>query len=531
MRRKRHSEEQTFGILPEPAPLAWHLLLGLACLQAALHLATNGRWGPFRDELYYLACADHLAWGYVDHPPLSIALLAGWRALVGDGIWAIRLLSTAAGAALVFLTGLVARELGGRPAAQGLAAEAVLIAPAVLATTAFYSMNAFEPLVWVGATLLLIRILRREAELPAGRAGFAPWLWLGLLLGFGLLNKISILLLGAGLAVGLLATPARRHFARPGPWLAAAIALALFAPHLIWQARMGWPTLEFMANARAEKMVPLSPPAFFAEVMLETHPANLLLWVLGCVWLFAARAARPLRALAWIWPVTALVLMLRHGKPYYLAPAQPLLLAAGAVVAAGWLGRRWRPGVPVLAVLLALGGLFTLPLCVTLLSPAATASYLAATGLQPTPSEFSHRNQTLPQHLADHLAWQEQAEAEAAAFATLSEAERADCLLLVSNYGQAGAADYYRKRGLALPPTVCGHNSYWHWWPQGRGGDTAIAVNISEEALRASYEEVTLWRQLEVPFAMDYEGRARIYLCKHRTAPLETARPLYRYFG
>jgi hypothetical protein len=313
--------------------------------------------------------------------------------------------------------------------------------------------------------------------------------------------------------------------------VAAGIALAVFAPHLVWQQQIGWPTLEFMANARAEKMVPMSPPAFFAEVSLETHPFNLLLWVPGLVWLFVARAARPLRALAWIWPVAALVLVLRHGKPYYLAPAQPLLFAAGAVAVAAWLQRRCRPGLPVLAVLLALGGLFTLPLCVTLLSPAATAKYLTATGLQPTPSEFSHRNQALPQHLADHLAWWAQAEAEAAAFATLSAAEQADCILLTSNYGQAAAADYYRKRGLALPPVACQHNSYWYWWPEDRGGDTAIAVGIGEETLRASYAEVTLWRQLDVPYAMDYEGQARICICKHRTRPLTATRERFRYFG
>jgi hypothetical protein len=182
-------------------------------------------------------------------------------------------------------------------------------------------------------------------------------------------------------------------------------------------------------------------------------------------------------------------------------------------------------------VLLGLGGLLTLPLCLPVLSPATTARYLAATHLQPTPAEFSHRNQTLPQHLADHFAWWEQAEAEAEAYATLAPAERADCLLLTSNYGQAGAADYYRKRGLELPPTVCGHNSYWYWWPEGRGGDTAIAVNVNEEALRASYEEVTLWRQLEVPFAMDYEGRAKIWICRHRKLPLAAARSYYRHFG
>jgi hypothetical protein len=427
---------------------------------------------------------------------------------------------------------LAARELGGRRAAQGLAAGAALIAPAILATTAFYSMNAFEPLIWLGAALILMRILREgEAKAPAGRRTLAPWLWLGALLGLGLLNKISVLLLGAGIAVGLAATPARRHFARPGPWLAAGLALAIFTPHLIWQARLGWPTLEFMANARAEKMVAMGPLTYFTEVMLETHPFNLLFWLPGLVWLFAARSLRPLRALAWIWPVTALVLVLRHGKPYYLASAQPLLLAAGAVAVAGWLARRWRPGIPVLAASLVLGGLFTLPLCVTALSPAATASYLAATGLHTTPSEFSHRNQSLPQHLADHLAWREQAEAEAEAFATLSAAEQADCILLTPGYGQAAAADYYRGRGLALPPVVCRHNSYWYWWPEDRSGETAIAVGLSEEALRAAYAEVTRFRQLDVPYAIDYEGGARIYICKHRTLPLATTRERFRYFG
>ena len=505
-------------------PLAWRLLLGLAALQFALHVLSNGRFGMFRDEYYYLACADHLAWGYVDHPPLSIALLAAWRAALGDGVWAIRLLPAAAGAALVFLTGALARELGGRRAAQTLAALAVLIMPALLVTTGFYSMNAFEPLVWLGALLLLVRALRGD--------GLAPWLWLGALLGLGLLNKISVLLLGAGLAVGLVATPARRAFATPGPWLAGAIALALFAPHLVWQQRHGWPTLEFMANAQAHKMIPLPPAAFLGEVALETHPGNLLLWVVGLGWLFAARSVRErrwLRPLAWIWPVAAAVLILRHGKPYYLAPAQPLLLAAGAVAVVGWLERHWRFGAPLLIGLTALGGAFTLPLALPLLSPAETVDYLAASHLHGRSSEHGHEDDVLPQHFGDRFGWPEIARAVADATATLSPEERADCLVLCTNYGEAGAIDYYRKRGLDLPPVVCGHNSYWDWWPEGRGGETAIGINLSVEALLTGYEEVTLFRVLDTPYAIPKEGRAAITICRHRRVPLEEARPYYRH--
>src|SRR5262249_21270558 len=152
-------------------------------------------------------------------------------------LYAMHLLPALAACANWLLLALLARELGGGRVAQTLAAVAGFSAPVYQALAGFYSMNAFEPPLWTAGAWLLARI--------ANGAGVGGWIQLGVLLGIGLLNKISMLWFGFGLALGLLFTPARRWLATPGPWIAAALALAIFAPHLVWQILHGWPTLEF----------------------------------------------------------------------------------------------------------------------------------------------------------------------------------------------------------------------------------------------------------------------------------------------
>ena len=171
-------------------------------MKLALHLYAGRHYGYFVDELYYLACARRLAWGYVDQPPL-IALVA-WieRALLGDSLSAIRFLPALSGAAKVLLTGLIARELGGRRFAQTLAALCVLLAPGLLALDHFLSMNTFEPLFWMGCAYVIIRMV--------GTGDTRLWLWFGLLAGVGLENKYSMAIYASGIVVGLLLTEQRR---------------------------------------------------------------------------------------------------------------------------------------------------------------------------------------------------------------------------------------------------------------------------------------------------------------------------------
>ena len=142
------------------------LLVLLALVKFLLHAATNlaGGYGYFRDEFYYIACSDHLAWGYVDHPPWSIAILWISRFLFGDTLFAIRLLPAIAGAAVVALAGLITRELGGRRFAQALAATSVLVAPLTLGMNSYFSMNSFDMLFWTLAIYLIAIILKNDAN-------------------------------------------------------------------------------------------------------------------------------------------------------------------------------------------------------------------------------------------------------------------------------------------------------------------------------------------------------------------------------
>lgn len=228
--------ERGEGARAAPASLpVSRAVYALAIAAIALHVAFSGRYGYFRDELYYAACGQRLAWGYVDHAPLAPLLARLSRALLGDSLSALRFLPALAASAKVLLSGWLARELGGGKYAQFLAAFCVLLAPIYLTFDSFFSMNAFEPVFWTACAAIVLRILN----------GGNPKLWLlfGLSAGLGILNKHSMLLFGSGIALGLLATSARRHFRQPWIWLGAGIVFLCFLPNLLWEIQNGWPTL------------------------------------------------------------------------------------------------------------------------------------------------------------------------------------------------------------------------------------------------------------------------------------------------
>src|SRR5262245_57797359 len=237
-----------------------------------IHLLTNGRYGYFRDELYYIACSRNLAFGYVDQPPLSILLLRLSEVLLGSSLFAIRLLPGLAGAVTVAITGLIAREVGGRGWAIALACAGSLCALFNLAVGNFFSMNAFEPLFWMACIYLLVRIINGGSPIL--------WLWFGVLLGLGLENKHSTAFFAAGILVGLVLTPERRHFAQKWIWFGALIAFVLALPNVLWEARYHWPTYELLSNiAHSNKNVALSPVQFIAQQAVYLNPGTLPLWL------------------------------------------------------------------------------------------------------------------------------------------------------------------------------------------------------------------------------------------------------------
>lgn len=480
------------------------VLSGMGAAYGVLHLLFINQYGYFRDELYYIACSDRLAWGYVDHPPLSIAALALIRLLFGDSLPALRFAPALAGAAGILLTGLMARAMGaGRPG-QILAASCVMVAPVYLFTTHVYSMNAFDLLFWTVSAFLVVLILKtRDPRL---------WLGLGAAVGLGLLNKISLIWLCGGLAFGFLLTPDRRLLRSVWPWVAAALAALLFLPHLLWQVAMGWPTLEFMKNATAEKMADVSYLNFLKMQLNALHPFTVPVWVGGLLYCTLVREGRRWRILGFAFLAVFLFLMASgKARASYLAPAFPMMFAAGGLAIERSLDRRrLRWIVPAYVTLLALGGAVAAPLVLPVLPAETLVRYTTALGVKPHQEERT-RLGPLPQHFADMFGWEDLTATVARIYETVAEADRARCVIFTENYGEAGAIEFFGKR-YGLPPVVSRHNNYWLWGPRGFSGEIVIAVGGDREDEEANFSQVTQAASFDCPMCMPYENGRPIWL-------------------
>jgi len=483
----------------------------LALVIVVIELAFGPRYGLFRDEYYYLACADHLGWGYVDHPPLSIAVLAAVRAVLGDSLPAVRLVPALLGGTLVVLGALLARALGGGRRAQLLGAVAVAAVPEYLGQAGCYSMNILDTTCWAVAALLLARLAPDER-------GWRRFVTLGVVLGLGLLNKLSLLFFGAGLAVALIVTPLRRLLLKPGPWLAAVIAALLFAPHVLWQVANGFPTREFIENATRYKNVALTPLQFLGGSLLDMNPVTAPLWIAGLGWLLLARRAQRFRSLGIVYLVAFAILAAQHSKPYYLAPAYPPLLAAGAVLLEG-ARRRWMTAATG-AVLLVAGAALA-PFAIPALPVETFIAYQHWLGVSPPQSERAAQG-LLPQFFADHFGWPELTQAVADVYRSLPADEQRRVAIVTSNYGEAGALNYLGRR-YGLPPAVSQHNSFYLWGPGRDRVDVAIVVGMNPENLGSSWSSVEVGGRWYSPYAMPWQHRWPILVCRGLKIPLPEA--------
>jgi hypothetical protein len=504
------SAPPSFDIAPRNIVLAGGGLAVVAALALAklvLHLATTGLfgYGYFVDELYYLACSRHLAWGFVDMPPLFPALTALVRVSLGQGLLAVRLVPALAGAGLVLMTGLMARDLGGRRFAQGIAALGVLVAPIWLALHSIHTMNALEQLFWTGCAWIVLRIVRDDR----------PRLWAlaGAVAGLGLLNKHSMAFFGVALAAALLLTRERRALRSPWLWLGALVAALLFLPNLVWLIGHHFPHLEMLANIRRNgRDVRLDALQFLAQQVLLLNPLTLPLWLGGLAWLLADREGRRFRILGVTFLAVIAEMLLLDGRPYYPAPAYPMLLAAGGVAAERWLAaRRWRFVGPAYAALLALSGAALAPLFVPLLPPATLVRYSRATGLS-QPRLENHELGPLPQLMADRFGWPEMAAEVARVYRALPPADRAKAAIFGQNYGQAGAVDLFGPP-LGLPPAISGHLSYWLWGPRGYTGEVMIVLDDDRESLQRLFGSVQLAGRVYHPYSMPYQ-HFDVFVCR-----------------
>jgi dolichyl-phosphate-mannose-protein mannosyltransferase len=512
---------------PRPSLWPWVYLIALAYF--ALHLATATRYGYFRDALYYLACSEHLAFGYVDLPPLFpfIAWIA--RHTLGTSLPALIFWPALAGAARILLIAAFARELGAKR--YGVALAATLAAtPAVWWVIDHqFAMNTFEPLFWTGCAYAILRMIHTQN----------PKLWLafGAIAGLGLENKYSIAIFAFALLFGLLLTQQRKLLFTLWLFAGGAVALLIFLPNLIWNIQHHWPFLELMHTIRITgKDISYPPGAYLAQQIVLMNPFSLPFWFGGLLFYFFSRTAKSYRNFGWAFVFTFAFFLISHGKDYYSAPAYPILLAAGAVATERLLAStglespsKWRVALkPVCFAWLGVGIALLLPIVLPLLSLDALVTYLSRSPLQPKPTERSFVGTVLPQFYADELPWQQQVAAVARVYHSLAPEDQAKAAIFCDNYGQAAAIDFFGSR-YGLPKAISGHQSYFLWGPHGYTGEIVILVGVPEADARKEFASVEAAATLNIPYAYFYETRP-ILLCHGLQGNLQALWPRVKYW-
>ncbi|MBL8018124.1 MAG: glycosyltransferase family 39 protein [Leptospirales bacterium] len=462
-------------------------------------------YGIFADELYYLACARHLAAGYVDHPPLSIWIL--WALPVtGKSLLALRLAPALAGACTVFLTGLMARRLGGSPGAAFLAAACAAAMPVLQVVTGFYSMNAFELLIFVTLLLVLLEIqLSDRVQL---------WPWVGLLVGLGVMNKHTMGLLSLVFVLPIVLNKWRMTLKSGYFYLAGLVVAIVIAPNVYWIIEHDFISFEFYRNATIEKNIATSPVKGLIDQILATNPATLPVWAVGLYASFRRNELRPF-GLAFI-GILAVFLVSESSRPDRIMSIYPIMFAVGAVSLSDLIRR-------ILSVVVPLAGLFFAPISMPLLSPEPLGKFVRMLGVVP---QIEKGKQTmLPQWFADRFGWEDVAKIVDGVIETLPPGERETAVVIAPWYGPAGAIELYSK---TAPTVVSGHNSYYLWGLPLREMKTFIVIGYPIEALRPRFKSVEPAGFYTRPYST--EENVPVVICRDPVAPLrEQWRELRRF--
>ena len=501
-----------------------------ALLALLLHATTASRYGYFRDELYFIACSKHLAWGYVDQPPL-VAVAAWLSAPFGYAPSAMRALPVIASALTCYFAVALTSELGGGRFAQLLAGIATLLLPGYLLLGNTLTTSSFEPLFWTLAIYLVVRI----AGAPASRRS-RLWLALGFVTALGMYGKYSMLLPIAGLVIGLAATSQRRILRTPYAGYAAGVAILLLLPNLVWQGAHGWPILEvlrgdlvhrpsFAAGFALEyRDWAANAKAFLLEQLLYTNPLAAPIWLTGTIAPFRVAALRPLRFVSIAYLVVLLAAIALEAKGYYIIGFYAALLAIGAVVIER-AGAVVRWGVLCSVTLV---GLAAMPLSLPILPVDGLIAYTQGVGLTGRSGSPARLIQPV---FAEEFGWDRLARNVAAVYFSLPPDERASTAIYADTYGDAAALDFFGPH-YRLPAAISSQNNYYLWGTRGYTGTTLIAIGATRiDLLRRFYRSCVLVRTSTEPYKWIVEGPAPIYLCRDSIAPLSEIWPHLRWYG
>jgi Dolichyl-phosphate-mannose-protein mannosyltransferase len=438
------------------------------------YLLQNSYYEPHRDEFLYLAEGHHLAWGFMEVPPM-LSIFAWLTHLFGDGMFWIKFWPNMFGVLTFIMSAKIIQKLGG-----GMFAIFLVFLPFIFGTYLrlffLFQPNTPEVFFWTMIAYSVLRYIQTEKN---------KYLYiLGISVGLGMLSKYSVAIFLVSILVGLLLTRQRKIFTNKHLYYAGIIALLLFLPTILWEYTHHFPIVVHMKELTRTQLQYVSPKSFLIDQLLMNLPC-VFIWLAGLYFTGFSFKGRKYRAFAWTYIFVIILLLVLHGKNYYSLGVYPVLLAFGAYHLEMFSARRskaWRFVFIITPVLL---GLIFIPIALPLAKPGPLAHYYermhtAKTGALKWEDLQNH---PLPQDFADMLGWEEMTQKTAKAYNSLDSNEKAHTILFCDNYGEAGAVNYYRYK-YNLPEAYSDNGSFLYWMPQNLHLDNLILITDDQEEMQ-----------------------------------------------
>ena len=421
---------------------------------------------PHRDEYLYLAEGRHLAWGYMEVPPL-LSIFAALTHVLGDGVFWIKLWPALFGALTFLMVGKMVLSLGGRSFALVLSWLPFVI-DVYMRLFFLFQPNFLEVFFWTAIGYCVIGWIQ---------SGRTAWLYgLGVSIGLGMMSKYSVAFYTVSVLAGLAISRHRGIYRNKHFYFALALAGLIFLPNAFWQYAHNFPVVKHMTELQDEQLKYIKPGEFIISQLLMNLPC-VYVWIAGLLFMVWNPDGKPYRALGWAYVGVITLLVALHGKDYYALGAYPVLFAfggcylerltAGTTEAGSRKASRngkWTRSL-LMTISLAIG-LWVLPLVIPVARPASLAHYYHAAKLDGGKG-FKWEDlqyHPLPQDYGDMIGWREMALKAGAVYHRLPPAIRDSLIIFTPDYCTAGALNYYRKEA-GIPEVYSTNASFLFWMP------------------------------------------------------------------
>jgi len=488
-------------------------LTGLAF--TAIHIAFSGRYGFHRDELLSYSNAMHLDWCYIVYPPLTAWLARAELAVFGPSLVGYRFLPAVAIGLVSVLAGLIARTLGGGRRAMLVAAVSAGIAGPVCFAGSFLSYMSFDLLWWVWVAWATAQLVRSQNP--------RWWIAIGAGIGLGLLTKYTILFFVCGLMGGMVLTPNRRWFRSGWFWRGVTVALAMALPVIVWQFQHHFVAIAWMKSIHARDVSWHRADYFFPNQFWSvTSPVTAPIWCAGLWYLFRTRAGKPFCILGWMYVIALILFLVAKGRDYYLAPAYPMLLAAGAVWGEGWVGSRQRSTQTAI-----------MRTVWSSLAVSALVAFSLTLPMAPIQSAWWRFADAANNCFNSEIGWPELVATVAHVRDSLPAEERAGVRVLAGDEGSAGAVNLY-GRAYGLKEAISGMNSNWLRGYGNPPPQTVIAVGFRQSDLNKIFANCNAAARLSNRYGVvnqTLETREEVYVCRNIRVPWPEFWKNFLYYG